>query len=179
MNNTNVLPGSPDGAESRLLSLGIALPEPPGALGTYAMSTTSGSLMFLTGMLPIKDHAAVFRGRLGAEIDLEQGRMAARLAALNALAVMRHELGSLDRVARILRLGVFVATASAFREHPQVADGASLVIRDVFGAESNPCRLVIGVANLPLDTPVELELIAELSDTLARGHTRPATKELS
>jgi enamine deaminase RidA (YjgF/YER057c/UK114 family) len=127
------------------------------------MATTSGSLIFLTGMLPIKHHAAVFRGRLGAEIDLEQGQQAARLAALNALAVMRRDLGSLDRVVRVLRLGVFIAATSGFSDHPKVADGASRLIEDLFGADSNPCRLVIGVNNLPLNTPIELEFIAELA----------------
>jgi len=94
---------------------------------------------------------------------VEAGRKAARLAALNALAVARQWLKTLDKVTRIVRLGVAVATAGDFREQPKVADGASEVLQDVFGKDKNPSRLVYGVASLPLGTPVELEIIFEVS----------------
>jgi enamine deaminase RidA (YjgF/YER057c/UK114 family) len=100
---------------------------------------------------------------VGAELDVEAGRQAARLAALNALAVVRKHLGSLDRVTRIVRLGVSVATSGDVRDHPKIADAASELLQDVFGKNKNPCRLVYGVASLPLGTPVELELIFEVS----------------
>jgi len=103
-------------------------------------------------------------GRVGAELDVQAGRQAARLAALNALAVARQHLGSLDKVTRIVRLGVSVATVGDVREHPKVADGASELLQDVFGRDKNPSRLVYGVASLPLGTPVELELIFEVLD---------------
>jgi enamine deaminase RidA (YjgF/YER057c/UK114 family) len=114
-------------------------------------------------MLPTEGRAAKFIGQVGAELDVEAGRNAAYLAALNGLAVARQHLGSLDRVTRIIRLGVSVATPRDFRDHPKVADGASELLQDVFGKDKNPSRLVYGVASLPLGTPVELELIFEVS----------------
>src|SRR5205807_4198633 len=105
---------------------------------------------------------AKFVGRVGAELDVEMGRKAARLAALNALAVARQHLGSLDRVKRVVRLGVSIATSGDVRDHPKVADGASELLQDVFGKSRSPCRLVYGVASLPFGTPVELEVIFEV-----------------
>src|SRR5450432_3638105 len=114
-------------------------------------------------MLPTEGGDAKFVGRIGAELDVEAGRKAARLAAVNALAVARDHLGSLDKVTRIVRLGVLVATSGDVHEQPKVADGASEMLQDVFGKEKNPSRLVYGVASLPLGTTVELELILEVS----------------
>ena len=96
-------------------------------------------------------------------LDVEAGRKAAHLAALNVLAVARQHLGSLDKVTRIIRLGVSVATSGGVREQPRVADAASELLPDVFGSDKNPCRLVYGVASLPLGTPVELEVIFEVA----------------
>jgi enamine deaminase RidA (YjgF/YER057c/UK114 family) len=105
----------------------------------------------------------LFVGRVGAELDVQAGRKAARLAALNGLAVVRKHLGSLDKVRRVVRIGVSVATSGDVRNQPQVADGASELLQEVFGKERNPCRLVFGVASLPLGTPVEVELIFEVA----------------
>ena len=143
--------------------LGIKLPAPPEPFGTYVEAVRTGNLLFLTGMLPTEGHEAKFIGRIGAELDVKAGRMAAYLAAINALAVARQHLGSLDEVTRIVRLGVLVATSGDVREQPRVADGASELLQDVFGKDKNPCRLVYGVASLPLGVPVELELIFEVS----------------
>jgi enamine deaminase RidA (YjgF/YER057c/UK114 family) len=153
----------PISAEQRLKDLGIALPAPPEPFGIYAEAVQTGNLLFLTGMLPTEGRQALFIGRVGAELDAEAGRKAARLAALNALAVARNHLGSLDRVTRIIRLGVSVATTGDVRDQPKVADGASELLQEVFGKERNPCRLVYGVASLPLGTPVELELVFEVA----------------
>jgi enamine deaminase RidA (YjgF/YER057c/UK114 family) len=153
----------PASAEQRLKELGIQLPAPPEPFGTYSEAVQTGNLLFLTGMLPTEGRAAKFIGHVGAELDVEAGRNAAYLAALNGLAVARQHLGSLDRVTRIIRLGVSVATPGDFRDHPRVADGASELLQDVFGKDKNPSRLVYGVASLPLGTPVELELIFEVS----------------
>jgi enamine deaminase RidA (YjgF/YER057c/UK114 family) len=150
-------------AEKRLKELGIELPPPPEPFGTYAEAVQTGNLLFLTGMLPTQGRAAKFVGRIGAEFDVEGGRKAAHLAALNALAVARQHLGSLDKVTRIVRLGVLVATSGDVRDQPKVADAASELLQDVFGKEKNPCRLVYGVASLPLGTPVELEVIFEVT----------------
>jgi enamine deaminase RidA (YjgF/YER057c/UK114 family) len=153
----------PASAEQRLEELGIKLPAPPEPFGTYAEAVQTGNLLFLTGMLPTEGRTAKFIGRVGTELDVETGRKAAYLAALNALAVTREYLGSLDRVTRIVRLGVLVATSGDVRDQPKVADGASELLQDIFGKGKNPSRLVYGVASLPLGTPVELELIFEVS----------------
>jgi enamine deaminase RidA (YjgF/YER057c/UK114 family) len=152
----------PVGAEQRLKDLGIKLPAPPQPFGTYVEAVQTGNLLFLTGMLPTEGRAAKFIGRVGAELDVEAGRQAAYLAALNGLAVAREHLGSLDKVTRIVRLGVSVATSGDVRDQPKVADGASELLQDIFGKEKNPTRLVYGVASLPLGAPVELEIIFEV-----------------
>jgi len=156
-------PGTSTSAEQRLKELGIELPEPPEPFGTYVEAVQTGNLLFLSGMLPTEGRAAKVIGRIGAELDVEGGRKAARLAAYNVLAVARSYLGSLDRVTRVVRLGVSVATSGDVRDQPKVADAASDVLQDVFGKEKSPCRLVYGVASLPLGAPVELEVIFEVA----------------
>lgn len=150
-------------AEQRMTDLAINLPAPPEPFGIYAESVQTGNLLFLTGMLPTAGHEAKFIGRVGAELDVGAGRKAARLAALNALAVVRQCLGSLDKVTRVVRLGVSIATSGNGIDQPKVADGASELFQHVFGKEKNPCRLVFGVASLPLMVPVALELIFEVT----------------
>jgi len=153
----------PAGAEQRLKDLGIKLPAPPEPFGTYVEAVQTGNLLFLTGMLPTEGRAAKFIGRVGAELDVEAGRQAAYLAALNGVAVAREHLGSLDKVTRIVRLGVLVATSGDVRDQPKVADGASELLQDIFGKKKNPSRLVYGVASLPLGAPVELDIIFEVA----------------
>jgi enamine deaminase RidA (YjgF/YER057c/UK114 family) len=150
-------------AEQRLKELGITLPAPPEPFGAYAEAVQTGSLLFLTGMLPTEGRVAKVVGRIGAELDVEGGRKAARLAALNVLAVTRHHLGSLDRVTRLVRLVVSVATSGDVRDQPRIADAASELLRDVFGEDKQPCRSVYGVASLPLGVPVELEITLEVA----------------
>lgn len=153
----------PATAEQRLKELGIELPAPPQPFGAYAEAVQTGNLLFLSGMLPTEGHGAKVVGRVGAELDVEGGRQAARIAALNVLAVAREHLGSLDQVTRVVRLGVSIATSGDFRDHPKIADAASELLQGIFGKDRNPCRLVYGVASLPLGTPVELEVILEVS----------------
>ena len=151
-------------AEQRLKELGITLPPPPDPFGTYVEAVQAGNLLFLTGMLPTEGRAAKFVGRVGAELDVEAGRKAAHLAALNGLAVAKKHLGSLDKVTRIVRLGVLIATSGDVRNQPRIADAASDLLQNVFGKDKNPCRMVYGVASLPLGTPVEVELIFEVAN---------------
>ena len=142
----------PASAEQRLKELGIKLPAPPEPFGTYVEAVQTGNLIFLTGMLPTEGHGAKFIGRVGAELDVEAGRKAAYLAGLNALAVARQHLGSLDKVTRIVRLGVSVATSGDVRDHPKVADGASQLLQDVFGKRQEP--LPLGVWGRKPSAPV-------------------------
>jgi enamine deaminase RidA (YjgF/YER057c/UK114 family) len=152
------------GAEQRIASLGITLPEAPKPFGTYAEAVQSGNLLFLTGMLPTEGRSAKFTGRVGDDVDADSARRAARLAALNSLAVARGHLGTLDRIGQVVRLGVMIATAGQGADLPAIADGASDLLQDVFGKDMNPCRLVYGVASLPLSTPIELEVIFEIKN---------------
>ena len=154
----------PGGAERRLQDLGIQLPAAPTPFGNYVEALQAGNLLFLSGMLPVVDHKPKYLGRLGKEVDVESGRDAVRTAALGALAAAKANLGSLDRVARVVRLGVFMATSGDFFDQPRVADAASDLFRDVFGSDKIAVRLVIGVASLPLGMPVELEVIFEVAD---------------
>ena len=150
-------------AEQRLKELGIALPAPTEPFGTYVEAVQTGNLLFLTGMPPPESHDVKFIGRVGAELDVEAGRKAAYLAAPDVLAVAREHLGSLNKVTRIVQLGVSVATSEDVREQPKVADAASELLPDVFGKDESQCRFVYSVASLPLGTPVELEVIFEVA----------------
>ncbi len=150
------------GAEQRLKDLGIKLPRPPTPLGAYVEAVQAGSLLFLSGTLPVEAGAPRFLGRIGGELSVEDGRRATRLAALNALAVAREHLGSLDRVRRVVRVGISLVTTPEFREHPKVADAASELLADVFGAEKSSTRLVFGMASLPVGVCVVLESIFEI-----------------
>ena len=154
----------PGSAESRLKDLGIQLPAAPTPFGTYVEALQTGSLLFLSGMLPVVDHKPKYVGRLGKELDAEAGRDAAYTAALSALAAARQHLGSLDRITRVVRLGVFIAASGDFFDQPRVADAVSDLFRDIFGSEKAAVRLVIGVASLPLGMPIELEVIFEVAE---------------
>lgn len=150
------------GAEARLQELGITLPQPPTPLGAYVEAVTIGNLVYLSGMLAVAGRETPFVGRVGVELTVEQGRQAAEVASLNALSAVREYLGSLDKVSRVVKLGVYIATAGDFREHPIVADGASEMLVNVFGEEKLSGRIVLGVASLPLGLPIELELVLEV-----------------
>ena len=150
-------------AETRLAASGIELPAAPPPFGPYVPAVQTGKLLFLTGMLPTVGHEPKFLGRAGKELNAEQGRRAAYAAALNVLAVARQHLGSLDRISRVVRLGVYIATAGGFSDHVTVADAASELLRDILGEDKMPSRLVFGVESLPLGVPVELDVIFEVS----------------
>lgn len=153
----------PSTAEARLAELGIELPSAPTPFGNYVEVLQTENLLFLSGMLPVVDHKPKYLGRLGRELDANAGHDAARTAALSALAAIKAYLGSLDKVARIVRHGVLMATTGEFLDQPRVADGASDLFRDIFGLSGVSTRLVIGVASLPLGMPIELEVIAEVA----------------
>jgi enamine deaminase RidA (YjgF/YER057c/UK114 family) len=152
----------PGGAERRLQELGIELTPAPTPFGAYVESVQTGNLLYLSGMLPAVGHEPRFVGRLGKEFDVEQGREAARIATLNVLSAARKHLGSLDKVTKVVKLGVYLATEGDFFAQPKVADAASELLRDVFGEDKLPVRVVLGVASLPLGMPVELEVVFEV-----------------
>jgi enamine deaminase RidA (YjgF/YER057c/UK114 family) len=152
----------PSSADQRLQDLGIQLPDAPTPFGTYVETVQTGNLLFFSGMLPVVNHKPKYVGRLGKELDIEAGRDAAYTAALGILAVAKKHLGSLDRVTRVVRLGVFIATFGDFYDQPRVADAVSDLFRDVFGIERSSVRVIVGVASLPLGVPIELDVIFEV-----------------
>jgi enamine deaminase RidA (YjgF/YER057c/UK114 family) len=143
--------------EANLRRLQLALPETPRPLGDYVPAVEAGNLLFVSGMLPIKDGAPAFCGRVGQELSIESGRKAAQLAVANALAVARDAVG-LNRLAGVVRLGVNVACAPDFQEHAAIADAASNLLNKVFEGGRHS-RLAFGNSSLPGGMPVELELI--------------------
>jgi enamine deaminase RidA (YjgF/YER057c/UK114 family) len=149
-------------AERRLVELGIELTPAPSALGAYVESLQTGNMLHLSGILPVIGHEPKFVGRLGRQYSVEQGREAARLAALNVLSAARKHLGSLDKVTRVVKLTAYLATEEDFLALPKVADAASELLRDVFGEDKLPVRMVLGVASLPLGVPVVLEVLFEV-----------------
>ncbi len=157
-------PAPAAGAEQRLTELGIVLPSPPTPFGNYVEGVRIGKLLYLSGMLPVIDRKPQFVGRLGAELEVDEGRRAAEIATISALSAIKAELGSLDRVTAVAKLGIYIATVGDFRDHPTVADGASDLLAKVFGPEMLSGRIVLGVASLPLGLPVEVELLVEVAD---------------
>jgi len=149
-------------AEERLAKLGIHLPDAPMPFGAYVPAVQTGNLLFLSGMLATSGHAATVVGVVGKDLDVKTGRQAAYTAALNVLALTKKQLGSLNRVRHVVRLGVYVAAMPEFTEHAKVADAASELLRDILGEETVSSRLVVGVASLPFGSPVELEVILEV-----------------
>jgi enamine deaminase RidA (YjgF/YER057c/UK114 family) len=152
----------PASAESRLAPLGIEVAPAPTPLGAYVETVLTGRLLYVSGVLPVIGHEPKFVGRLGRDYNVEQGREAARLATLNVLSVVRHHLGSLDQITRVVKLTAYLATEADFLAHAKVADGASELLRDVFGDDKLPVRMVLGVASLPLGVPVVVEVLFEV-----------------
>ena len=149
--------------ELRLKELGIELPAAPQPVANYVPVVRVGDLLFLSGVLPSKDGQLVFRGKLGAEISIEQGVEAAKMAVLNALAIMKAEVGSLDRVKRVVKMVGHIASTSGFTDQPQVLNGASDLLVAVFGESGRHARVAVGAAELPRQAPIEIELIIQVS----------------
>ena len=149
-------------AEERLRELGIELPPAPQPLASYVPVSLSGGLAYVSGQVPMSDGKPMWTGRLGENLDVAEGAAAAKRCALQALAAIRSELGSLDRVKRIVRVGVFVVSAPGFTDQPKVANGASDLLVEVFGEASRHARVAVGVSELPLGSPVEVEVLAEI-----------------
>jgi enamine deaminase RidA (YjgF/YER057c/UK114 family) len=146
-----------------LRRLGLVLPDPPRALGLYAPAVVAGPLVLTSGALPTEDGQLPAAGKVPQDVSVDRAAACARQAALNALAAAADAAGGLDRIARVLRLNVFVNSSAGFTAQPQVADGASRLLVEVFGESARPTRCALGAAELPLDAPVELDLICQLA----------------
>ena len=147
---------------SRLRELGLVLPTPPTPLGAYVESSDAANLLFLSGILPVANGKLAISGRLGDNLSVEQGREAALIASLNALAVAKEHLGDLDRLKKLVKLTMLVATTEEFTEHAPVADGASNLFVQIFGPKNGHVRLVYGVYSLPISAPLVVDTIFEI-----------------
>ena len=149
--------------EKRLQELGITLPPPPKPVASYVPSVVSGNLLFVSGQIPVSGGKLVCEGIVGKDLDVEKARDAARTCILNALAVVKEQLVDLGRVKKIVKLSGYVASAPDFTQQPAVVNGASDLLVDVFGEEKGRhSRIAVGVASLPLNAPVEIDLIVEI-----------------
>ena len=148
--------------EARTQALGLILPEPPTPAGHFVPAVQIGNLLFVSGQISAVSGRVLITGKLGRDLSLDQGQEAARLALHNALAVIRRSVGTLDRIKRIIKLNGWVASAEGFNSQPQVMDGASMLLEEIFGEAGKHARAAIGVAELPLGASVELELIVEV-----------------
>lgn len=149
--------------DDRLAELGITLPEVTTPVAAYVPAIVSGNLVFTSGQLPFVDGQLPEAGKLGAEVSAEAGAEYARTCALNALAAVKSVIGSLDRVTRVVKVVGFVASAPDFTGQPGVINGASNVIGEIFGDAGQHARSAVGVAVLPLNSPVEVELVVEFA----------------
>src|ERR1700726_1546314 len=147
---------------SRVSELGLVLPAPPTPLGAYVESSDAGNLLFLSGMLPVVDRKLAIAGRLGENLSVKEGQEAARIASLNALAAAKQHLGDLDRLKKLIKLTVLIATTEQFVDHAPVADGASNLFVQIFGKEAGHVRLVYGVQSLPVGAPLIVDVIFEI-----------------
>jgi len=149
-------------AETRLQELGIHLPEAPKPVAAYVPFTRSGDLVFTSGQICLDNGQLKYKGKIGRDLTPEEGYQAARLCAINTMAVLKSAVGSVDRVAQIVKVTVFVNSAAGFSAQPAVANGASELYVQVFGDAGRHARSAVGVSELPLDTAVEVELVARV-----------------
>lgn len=148
--------------EAKLKALHIELPMAPKPVANYVPVVRAGDLLFLSGVLPSRDGQLILTGKLGQGITIEQGMEAAKVAALNALAIVRSEVGSLDKVKRIVKMVGHIASAPGFTDQPQVLNGASDLLVQIFGEAGKHARVAVGAAELPRQAPVEIELIVQV-----------------
>ena len=147
--------------EQKLAELGHTLPNVAPPAGSYLPSLTSGNLVFTAGQIPLVDGKLAATGKVGAEVDLELAQQLARICVLNGLAAVKNEIGDLQRIKRIVKLVGFVSSDPGFIQQPQVINAASDLLAETFGEIGRHARSAVGVAVLPLDAPVEIELIVE------------------
>jgi len=150
------------GVEERLSELGIELPPPPRPVASYVPVVVSGGFAFVAAQVPLVDGAMIHPGHLGAEVTVEQGQEAARRCALQALSALKEALGGFERLARIVKVEVFVASSSGFIEQSKVADGASELLAELLGEAGRHARAAVGVAELPLGASVEVAVLAQV-----------------
>lgn len=148
--------------DARLKALNLEVPAAPKPVANYVPVVRAGDLLFLSGVLPSRDGQLIMTGKLGQGLSIEQGMEAAKVAALNALAIIQGEVGSLDKVKRIVKMVGHIASAPGFTDQPQVLNGASDLFVALFGEAGKHARAAVGAAELPRQAPVEIELIVQV-----------------
>jgi enamine deaminase RidA (YjgF/YER057c/UK114 family) len=151
-------------AEDKLKDLGLSLPNPPQPVGSYVLAQEVGNLLFLSGTTCYLDGKLLYSGRVGKELTVEAGYAAARQTALNLLSVIKHTLGDLDRVEKVVKLNGYVNSAPDFDRQPEVINGASDLLVEIFGEDGKHARTSIGVSDLPGHIPVEIEMVVQVRD---------------
>ena len=149
--------------EEKLKSLNIVLPTPPKPAGAYIPVVISDQTVYVSGQIPIEDGKVAYTGKVPIEQSLEQAQAAARVCTINALAQLKDELGTLDRISKIIKVSGFVNSTPEFTEHPKVINAASDLLYDIFGKDGQHSRIAVGVSSLPLDSTVEIDMIVEIS----------------
>lgn len=149
--------------EERLKAIGIELPEAPTPLGSYIPVSRTGNLVFLSGILPLRQGKLTRQGKVGGAVSLDEAKEDARVATINALSVLKAHIGSLDKVKRCIKITGYIASADDFTEQPKVLNAASDLLFEIFGEEGRHVRAAVGVNVLPLDSPLEIEFIFEVS----------------
>lgn len=158
MNNQTNQGQSP---EARLAAMGLELPSPPKPVAAYIPYVRSGSLVYVSGQVPLRDGQLIAKGRVGVDVDLETALACARQCTLNGLAVAREAVGSLAGIARVVRVGCFVACEAGFNQQPKIANGCSELLVEIFGDAGRHARAAVGSVDLPLGAPVEIEFLFE------------------
>ncbi|WP_100181890.1 RidA family protein [Candidatus Nitrosotenuis aquarius] len=149
--------------EEKLVQLNITLPTPPKPAGSYIPVVTSGNLAFVSGQIPMHDGKVLFTGKVPSDKSIEEAQSAARLCAINLLAQLKANLGSLDRITKIVRVSGFVNCMPDFAEHPKIINAASDLFYDIFGEKGKHSRIAVGVSSLPLNSTVEIDMTVEFS----------------
>lgn len=147
--------------DERLKSLGITLPTPPKPAGSYIPVVISGNMAFVSGQIPMQDGKVAYTGKVPTERTIEDAQSAAKICAVNILAQLKANLGSLDKISKIVRVSGFVNSASDFTEHPKIINAASDLFFEIFGEKGKHSRIAVGVSSLPLNSTVEIDMIAE------------------
>lgn len=148
--------------DEKLALLGITLPTPPKPAGSYIPAVKTGNLIFISGQIPMQDGQVQFKGQVPTTISVEEAQRAARLCIINVLAQLKVELGTLDKILKIVKVSGFVNSSPEFYEHPKIINSASDLLFEIFGEKGKHTRIAVGVSSLPLNSAVEIDLIAEI-----------------
>jgi enamine deaminase RidA (YjgF/YER057c/UK114 family) len=151
--------------EKKLKELGITLPEPVKPVGAYIPALRVGNLLFLSGILPFKDGKLLKKGKVGKDLSIEEASEEAVKVIINALAILKDCLGSLDKIKQCVKITGYIASSADFTEQPRVLNPASEFLVKIFGEKGKHCRVAVGVCSLPLDSPVEMDFLFEINST--------------